>query len=643
MKNIVLLLALLAASCSTLSSKQEYKGLGAESVSPETLKRYAPPTLAPKLVDQVRHLYEISSPGVGMMASMEHALYFTWGVTGVPQVWRIDGPLKFPRQVTSGTDPTHINDITTDGKYLILSRDHAGEENPGLYLQSTKGGPLVEIQHKKGVQTNFAYSSVDSSTIFYTANDIKPDSYALYAYWIDSRNRELLFSEPGLWSVADVLSDRWFLMEKRTSNFIAEYSVFDLETRKLTPILGQGEKEDYNAVFGTKPTELFVTTPKFGEFRRLYRYNKGEFSPLTADSKRDVEAVAISTNHMLMFVQYNDNGYAKLEAYDVANMKPVKLPDVPGAESMAVGNVSRFGRYASIGVETSLAPRTSYIFDRKDGKFTQWVVPSEPEVDSSQFVGSTLESYPARDGTKIPMLVWKPKVCAKKTCPVVVDFHGGPEAQSRPGFNRAAELFAIHGLIYVEPNVRGSEGYGKTWLHSDDGAKRLQVITDIPDCATYVRKAFAVDGVAPKVGVMGGSYGGYSTQVAMTKFAGSFDAGVSIVGMSNLRTFLMNTAPYRRIIRMAEYGDPDKDAKALEELSPITYVGQAKAPLMLIQGASDPRVPVGEAVQMHDALTAKGIESPLIIFADEGHGAGKRDNGVIQIGAALEFFEKYLR
>ena len=639
----ILLFALFAVSCSTTRTKQDYKGLGAESVSPETLKMYAPPTLDPKLSDTVRHMYEIASPGVGMMSPTEHALYFTWGVTGISQVWRVDGPLKFPRQVTSGNDRTNIADITVDGKYLVLTRDHAGEENPGLYLQSTKGGPLIEIQHKKGVQTHFAWSSVDSETIFYTSNDIHPDSFALYAYWIKSGKRELLFSEPGLWSVTDVMNDEQFLMEKRISNFISEYSVFSLSTRKLTPVLGQGEKEDYNAVFGLQPGELFVVTPKFGEFRRLYRYRKGKFDALTADVKRDVENVAVAFNRLIMFIQYNDNGYAKLEAVDPRTMKPMTLPKIAGAESMSVGSISRMGRYSAIGVETSLAPRTSYIFDLKTKTFTQWVTPSSPEVDSSKFVASQLESYPARDGTKIPILVWKPKECESKTCPVVVDFHGGPEGQSRPGFNRGAQLFATRGMIYIEPNVRGSEGYGKSWLHIDDGAKRLQVITDIPDCADYARKAYAVNGVVPKVGVLGGSYGGYSVQVAMTKFAGSYDAGVSIVGMSNLKTFLMNTAPYRRVLRIAEYGDPEKDSKALDELSPTTYVAQAKAPMMLIQGASDPRVPVGEAVQMRDALVSRGLEAPLIIFADEGHGAGKRDNGVIQMGAAIEFFEKHLR
>jgi dipeptidyl aminopeptidase/acylaminoacyl peptidase len=222
---------------------------------------------------------------------------------------------------------------------------------------------------------------------------------------------------------------------------------------------------------------------------------------------------------MIMFIQYNDGGYSKLEAVDPKTMKPIPLPKVAGAESMAIGSISRMGRYSAIGVETSLAPRTSYIFDLKDRKFTQWVAPSSPEIDTSKFIGSTLESYPARDGTKIPMLVWKPKECATKTCPVVVNFHGGPEGQSRPGFNRGAQLFATRGMIYVEPNVRGSEGYGKTWSHMDDGPKRLLVITDVPDCADYVRKTYAVDGVKPKVGIFGGSYGGYAVQIAMTKFA----------------------------------------------------------------------------------------------------------------------------
>jgi dipeptidyl aminopeptidase/acylaminoacyl peptidase len=223
-----------------------------------------------------------------------------------------------------------------------------------------------------------------------------------------------------------------------------------------------------------------------------------------------------------------------------------------------------------------------------------------------------------------------------------VHFHGGPEGQSVAGFNARAQLFVDAGFVFVEPNVRGSVGYGKTWEHADDGPKRLAVITDIEDAAKHVRSAWAQGGRAPRVGIFGGSYGGYSTLVGMTMFAGAYDAGVSVVGISNLVSFLENTAPYRRILRVSEYGDPANDRDALVKLSPITYLDRVKAPLLLIQGLSDPRVPAGEAVQMHQAMRAKGLDSQLIIFPDEGHGAQKRENQVATLGHALRFFQKHL-
>jgi len=140
----------------------------------------------------------------------------------------------------------------------------------------------------------------------------------------------------------------------------------------------------------------------------------------------------------------------------------------------------------------------------------------------------------------------------------------------------------------VEPNVRGSDGYGKTWYHADDGPKRLDIITDIEDCARHIRKAWAVSGKAPRVGIVGGSYGGYSSLIGMTMFGGAYDVGVDIVGISNFLTFLNNTAPYRRALRVSEYGDPEKDREALIKLSPLTYLDRLKGPLLIIQGANDP-------------------------------------------------------
>jgi dipeptidyl aminopeptidase/acylaminoacyl peptidase len=337
----------------------------------------------------------------------------------------------------------------------------------------------------------------------------------------------------------------------------------------------------------------------------------------------------------------NEKGYSRPYALDAKSFKEVKLPKLPPADQVTYGFTSRDGRFTSIKVDTGTAPPESYVINWTSGQLVKWHSPSAPEVDVSKFVRATLEEYPARDGTKIPMFVRRPASC-DKPCPVVVMFHGGPEAQALPGFFTGVQLMVSAGFTVVEPNVRGSDGYGRTWLHADDGAKRLAIITDIEDVAKYVKEKWAEGGKSPKVGVAGGSYGGYSALVAMTMFAGAYDAGAAVVGISNLHTFLMNTAPYRRALRISEYGDPEKDKEALMKLSPITYIDKVKSPLLIIQGATDPRVPAGESIQIKSALDAKKIPSELIIFPDEGHGAQKRENQVLQIGHMVRFFEEHL-
>jgi dipeptidyl aminopeptidase/acylaminoacyl peptidase len=227
-------------------------------------------------------------------------------------------------------------------------------------------------------------------------------------------------------------------------------------------------------------------------------------------------------------------------------------------------------------------------------------------------------------------------------CPVVVQFHGGPEGQARPGFSPRSQLFVDAGFVFAEPNVRGSDGYGKAWLSADDGPKRLSVITDIEDAGKELRRRFTRGGKAPRLGIMGGSYGGYATLIGMTMFAGTYDAGVSIVGISDLRTFLHNTAPYRRVLRASEYGDLERDAEALRKLSPTSYLDRVRDPLLIIQGVDDPRVPAGEAIQIQEALAARGTPSQLILLEGEGHGAARRSGQVVMLGHALQFLVEHL-
>jgi dipeptidyl aminopeptidase/acylaminoacyl peptidase len=644
-RSLVVAVFAAAALSARAEAPKAYSGHGAASVTPELLARFAPKPLPSEVSRRIEAMLDLRAPGGAVLAPDGRSLYFNWSVTGTNQVWRLDGPNHFPVQLTGGEDATSVVDVTPDGKRLILSRDRKGEENPGLYLQDPAGGALELVQHTPNVQTFYELISDDGRYLYYRANDLKPDAYALYRYDLAAHKAERIFDQDGLWSIAGRPRDGKLLLEKHTGELTSEYWELDPSNKQLSPIIGQNEKEEYRAEYSARAGELLVLTPKLGNFRRLYRFAGGKLTAITPELKHDVSDFSIDDKRQRIYYQVNDDGFFHPHALDAQSFAELKLPSFPGADSTVVRGISRDGRYIVFGVENARAPTRSLVYDWKSKKSVEWVVPSVPEVDTRRFAVAKLESYPARDGTPIPMLVRRPEACAQPNsgCPVVVLFHGGPEGQARPGFAPGAQLFVDAGFVWVEPNVRGSDGFGKAWLHADDGPKRLEVITDIEDCAKFIRTAWAHDGRAPKIGIYGGSYGGYSVLVGMTMFAGAYDAGVEIVGISNLVTFLKNTAPYRRILRASEYGDPDKDLEALRKLSPITYIDRLKAPLLLIQGASDPRVPVGEAVQMYEALKARKVDSKLIIFPDEGHGAQKRGNRAIQYGEAIHFFETHLK
>ncbi|WP_437970344.1 prolyl oligopeptidase family serine peptidase [Sorangium sp. So ce260] len=628
-----------------------YEGHGAASVSPEILARYAPPPLPDDVSRRIQALLDVRAPGGGVLGPDGKALYFTWTITGTRQVFRLDGPQRFPLQLTGGEDPTVVEDVTPGGAHLVLSRDRKGEENPGLYLQDVKGGPLVAIQHKPGVQTQLQFVSDDGRHVYYRANDIKKDAYAIYRYDIASKQRELVFEREGIWRAVDAAADGRLLLARDVGSNMSEFYEWapgaqgaakaDPAAGTLTPLFGQGEREDYRAMYGAAPGEVIVLTPRLGEYRRLYSWKAGKLAPITPEIPFDVSSFSIDRARKRILYTVNERGYTRLRALDAGSHREVKLPALPAADHVVPVATTRNGRFTTLLLETSRAPATSYVLDWTTGKLTQWHTPSMPETAPDAFAAATLESYPARDGTQIPMFVRRPAQC-ERPCPVIVHFHGGPESQIKAGFSARSQIFVDAGFVFVEPNVRGSDGYGKTWLHADDGAKRLNIVTDIEDAAKFVRASFGHEGRPPKVGIFGGSYGGYSALLGMTMFAGAYDAGAAVVGMSNLVTFLQNTAPYRRVLRISEYGDPDKDREALIKLSPITYLDRVKAPLLIVQGVTDPRVPAGESVQIQRALEAKKIPSELILFADEGHGAQKRDNQVLQYGHLVRFFRTHL-
>lgn len=619
-----------------------YLGHGADSIPPEVLKKYAPPALDSQVSAKINSMLDLMSPGAGLLHPNGKDLFFSWRISGQNQIWKISGPLSFPQQMTGGRDNTTLKEITPNGKYLIIERDIDGQENPGIYLQSVLGGALDKAFHVPKVKATFQFVSPDSKWVYFSANDQTPDSFAIYRYQIESKTRELVFDQPGLWSIRDE-KDGKFILSKQTGSITNEVFLFDPSTKNLTPLIGQKQPDDYDVAFGSKPNTYIVLTPALGNFKRLYELKTESLQRISPEINYDISEFSIDHKREKIVYTVNEGGYSRIHALASPSYKKIDLPTFPGADHVWFGATTRDGRHTMLIVVKSQEPRTSYSYDWKTKKLTRWTLPSAPELNLNDFVPAKLETYTTRDNVQIPYFVRRPKKCENTVCPVIVLFHGGPEGQSLPGFNILSQLYLDEGFIFVEPNVRGSDGYGKEWLNSDNASLRLKVITDIEDCALHIRKNWSKNGVSPKIGVMGWSYGGYSTLMAMSRFAGAYDAGVALVGMSNLLTFLNNTAPYRRKLRITEYGDPEKDKEALISLSPSTYVDQIRAPLLIIQGAQDPRVPAGEAIQIHELMQSKNLKSQLIIFPDEGHGAQKKENRVLEWGHALRFFMTHLK
>jgi dipeptidyl aminopeptidase/acylaminoacyl peptidase len=624
--------------------KAQYDGHGEGSLPKETLEKFAPESIDPKLARSIERALDVRSPGGGVLSPDGNRLYFTWSVTGTSQLWVSDREEPFPVQLTGGNDQVRIATISPDGTWLAITRDEAGKEYPQLLLINTKTMEFTEVFAQEKVLASFSHFSPDSATVYFMANDVGPTSHSAYSYDIDSGVSERLFTKEGYWYIADEDNNKKWLLALAKGSTSREFFEYNLDSETWTSLFGQGEEESYSALYAING-DLVVKTNKFGNFHRLFLWNQQKgFRPLSPDVTFDIEDMSRDHNKTRLLYTINQDGYLKLAGLNLRSGEPLaNMPKLPGATAVWPLGGTYDGRYDILVVGYSNSPNAPWIHDWKTGRSFQWVKASTPEVSSQNAVVAELQTYPTRDKVDVPLFVFRPETCRNRACPVIVDFHGGPEAQSLPRYNAMNDLFFAKGFVLVFPNVRGSAGYGKTWLNADNGAKRLDVIGDIEDVALHIRKTWSVNGVAPKIGVMGGSYGGYATMLAMTKFAGAYDAGVAIVGMSDLVSFLKNTAPYRRQLRVTEYGDPEKDLEALRKLSPLTHLSKIKDPLMIIQGANDPRVPAGEAVQMYDAMKEKGIDTKLILFPDEGHGIAKRGNRVTYYGHLLEFFETHLR
>ncbi len=282
-----------------------------------------------------------------------------------------------------------------------------------------------------------------------------------------------------------------------------------------------------------------------------------------------------------------------------------------------------------------LEPGDIWVYDGKTRRLTT----SPSEVPRSHLVEPTLHRFESFDGESVPVYLYEQQD-DDYPAPVVIWIHGGPEAQLRPTWNALHQYFVARGFAVAAPNVRGSTGYGKRYEHLDDVEKRLDSVRDLGSLHDWLEARRGID--ASRTVLYGGSYGGYMVLAGLAFLPERWAAGVDIVGMSSLVTFLENTSDYRRAFREREYGSLERDRELLESVSPISRVGEIRAPLFIIHGANDPRVPLSEAQQLHTELVARGVPCELLVYEDEGHGLGKLKNRLDAYPRAASFLEDVL-
>jgi len=352
----------------------------------------------------------------------------------------------------------------------------------------------------------------------------------------------------------------------------------------------------------------------------------------------EVEKISVSEDGKTMMWIVNEEGYGRLKLYDLAAGRELPSPPLDGIIDYPAWD----GANAVVFEYASPAnPSDCWRWDFRTQKLEKWTTAVNAGIDKAIFVEPELVRFKSFDDMEISAFMYLPKGAKKgDKIPFIVYAHGGPESQFRPYFIRNFQYFVLNGFGVMAVNPRGSSGYGKEFQDMDNYKNRHKSVSDYE----YATRWLIAEGYAhpDKIGVTGGSYGGYMTLACLTANPDLYAAGCDQVGIANFYTFLMNTKPYRRALRESEYG-PLTDSAFLMEISPITQVDKVKAPLLIIHGENDPRVPVGEARQMARAIARRGGIVDTLIFPDEGHGIAKRANTLVAYRRIVDFFKEHLK
>lgn len=573
--------------------------------------------------------------------------------SGVPQVWvteptgtaaGLEGGAV--RQLTALPDRISALAATADGETLIIGMDTGGDEHQQLWRMPVPGGdpdragePVAltadpAVIHSFGAVSpagdRFAFASNARDNRFFDVSVIglhDPASIPVLQLARDQALSPVAYSADG----------GRLLIRQNTTNL--DHDLFLHDPMGREPVLltaHEGEAGVAAAAFAPDGQSVFVATNRDREFTALLRVDlTGAVVEVIAEPEWDVETVEVSAASGAVAWSVNEDGVSRVVVRPAA-AGPIAVTGLPA------GTIERLvwspaGDRLAVSLTTPTAPGAIWLV-ALDGTATPLVAPALGELAGVALPEPEIVRFETFDGRRIPAFWFRPP--GDGPFPVVVDVHGGPEGQRRAGWQPVLQFLVSRGFAVLSTNVRGSTGYGKRYSHLDDVERRYDSVRDL--AAAHDWLAARADVMADRIGIYGVSYGGFMVLAALTTQPERWVVGVDVVGIANFVTFFEKTGPWRRRLRAAEYGDPDTQADLLRELSPIHRVDRIAAPLFVVHGRNDPRVPLFETEQIVAAVRDRGGVAELAIFDDEGHGLIKRANRVVGYGLMADFLDRHL-
>jgi len=579
-------------------------------------------------------------------------IVFTSSVSNTTQLWKIpakatpDGNAYWPEQLTFFPDAVGSAEWSPDGKWILFRKDVGGNERHQLYLIRPNGADLDTLTNNPKAIFGGGFTE-DGKSIIYQSNERNEAYFDIYLMDLATRKTKLLHQSDHQNGLIGLSRDnRWLFISRDEGNASDFVYVKDItkqspteEPRLLTP---HTEPATHNGFYISPDNKrLHFFSDEGREFsNRAYVDFQDPNAKVTfkENVKWDLDQDIFSPDGNVEVITRNVDGISEITILNTKTGKKLSAPHLPEGGFISNMQITHNGSKIAFNYTSPTEPGAIYVHDIKKNKTERVTIPNYAGIDPKSFVSSTLIHYPSFDGKMIPAYFYKANT--SKPAPVIVTMHGGPESQDRPWFNSLAQYFLQRGYSVLDPNVRGSTGYGKSYAIADNTVNRMVSVRDMEAAALWLKKQSTVD--TSKLIVFGGSYGGFMTLAAMTMQPDIWAAGVDLFGIANFHSYFKNTGAWRTLNRAAEYGDPVKDSAFLVQISPLTYVDRIKKPLFVYQGKNDPRVPAVEAEQIVEAVRKRGIPVEYIILPDEGHGLAKRENRISVFTSIIDFLDKVL-